>query len=132
MPGFKALTSLMQFAKCSAPPSNRSSLSTDVITTYFNPWFDCTGYFMRFFDVQWFRLSVCNITKCTAPGAFITHDHESNCFVRKALHQVGAEASSHTVTNSRSLSKDLSSFTALICSDVNLILGFLCWAVPWC
>ncbi len=81
----------MQSAKWPAPPSRRSSRSTEVITTYFSVISAIASASWRGSSVsERLRLAVGHIAERAAPGADIAHDHEGRGAVAEALAEVRA------------------------------------------
>ena len=84
----------MVLAKCLAPPSGRSSRSTDVITTWFSPSLatrrqprDLAGFFG---DPAAGGRPVLDVAEGAGPRAGVAHDHHGGVLLGPALTDVGA------------------------------------------
>jgi hypothetical protein len=91
VPGARLRIARMVMAKCSAPPSSRSSRSTEVMTTWFSPSF-CTASATRPGSNT---SRSCgrprgHVAEGAAAGADLAHDHHGGVALRPAFARIGA------------------------------------------
>ncbi len=81
----------MQRTNCAAPPSARSSRSTEVITTCFRPSLPTVlGELLRLMRIDRARLAGGDVAEGAGARADIAQDHEGGVLARPALADVGA------------------------------------------
>ena len=84
--GLEARMALMVRRKWSAPPSARSSRSTEVMTTWRRPSLSTAlGHVLRFGRVQRFRHARPDVAEGTGPRAGVAHDHHGGVPVGPAF-----------------------------------------------
>ena len=89
--GERARIAWITSAKCWAPPSGRSSRSTEVITTCSRPSFSTAlATFSGSARIERLRQPRLHVAERARPGAGVAHDHEGGVLLLPALADIGA------------------------------------------